>query len=187
MPASTVAYDHQGREVHLSEGDVLQLNGPPAPGSTYADVEILASAHRVLPRGSTVSVSLFDLQDMQNRMRANIDQGLGDLQAHQGQDGLPPLPASDLGATPAPYAAAVQPDPGAPAELSQVAQQNVGSDQLLDQGNGQSRTVALGMTESQVLGILGNPRTVANAGARKIEVFQDLKVTFTNGRVTDFQ
>jgi len=192
VTGSTVAYDH-GREIHLSEGDVLRLNGAPAPGATYADVELMASAHRVLPKGSTVSVSLTDLQDMQNQMEANLDKGLDQLQTSQGQGGLPPLPPSDLGSTRAPFASAVQPDPAATSELSQAAQEANGADQMLGQAPATApqavpaRTVTLGMGEAEVQSILGAPREVANLGARKIEVFQDLKVTFTNGRVTDIQ
>jgi len=191
VSGSVLAYD-RGREVHLAEGDVLRLDGPPAPNATYADVVIMASGHRVLPKGSVVSVSLADLQDMQNHMRASIDQGLGDLQAHQGQDGLPPLPAQQLGTTDAPYAGAVQPDPGAASELAQVAQE-AGNPDLSAAGPAApapatpGRTVTPGMTEAEVQSILGSPKEVANVGNRKIEVFQNFKVTFTYGQVTDIQ
>ena len=152
-------------------------------------VELIAL---LLPKGSVVSVSLADLQDMQNHMRASIDRGLGDLQAHQGQDGLPPLPAQQLGSTDAPYAGAVQPDPGAASELAQVAQE-AGNPDLAEATPASpapanaGRTVTRGMTEAEVQSILGSPREIANIGNRKIEVFQNFKVTFSYGQVTDIQ
>ena len=45
-------------------------------------------------KGDTVSVTMADLQDMQNHMRETIDQGMGELQAKQGKGGLPALPPS---------------------------------------------------------------------------------------------
>ena len=73
-----------GQECALSEGDVLRLSTPPLPGSTTAYLQVFASKNRDCVRGNTVSVRLEDLQEMQNHMRASIDRGLEELQAHQG-------------------------------------------------------------------------------------------------------
>jgi hypothetical protein len=183
------------RECFLSEGDVLQLNGPPAPNASYADVVVLYSRSPSCPRGSVVAVSLTDLQEMQNQMRATVDQGLGQLQNQQGQEGLPALPQANLGSTAAPYAAGVQADPSAAAELSQAALE---ADTEAQATLGQAPpapapaptaggTIALGMNPEQVHAILGSPRRSAMAGSRTIEVYQDFKVTYTDGVVTDIQ
>jgi hypothetical protein len=199
---SLVAYDH-GRECYLSEGDVLRLEGPPPPNSNYADVTVMASRTGALRPGSVVSVSLTDLQELQNQMRANLDRGLGDLQSGAGQGGLPPAPPQSLGVSQATYAAGVQPDPAAAGELSQAAQEaNLDSQSMLAQ-NGPAApptapptsqpapatggTVTLGMTIQEVQSILGAPSRSANAGNRRIDIYQDFKVTFVNGRVTDIQ
>jgi hypothetical protein len=190
VPTGTVAYVG-GQERLLPEGDVLQLRGAPAPDATYADVVVLASRDPNVPQGSVVSVSLQDLQEMQNRMRANIDAGLGDLQAHQGQGGLPPVPPQTLGTSDAPFAGAVQPDAGAAGELSQVAQDaNASSQGVLNQGAqppAPTQSIALGMSMDQVHSILGYPKETANIGSRRIEVYQDFKVTFNNGSVSNIQ
>jgi hypothetical protein len=190
VPSGTIAYAG-GQERFLSAGDVLQLNGAPPPNATYADVQVMASRDRDVPRGSTVSVSLQDLQEMQNRMRAKIDQGLGDLQAHQGQDGLPPLPPQSLGSSDAAYASGVQPDANAAGELSQVAQEANNSGQSVLSQSPQPAAagggISLGMSQAQVRAILGTPRQTANIGAKTIEVYQDFKVTYLNGSVTDIQ
>jgi len=183
----TVAY-LDGEERHLSEGTVLQLNGAPPPNSAYADVAVLASRDRYVPRGSVVSVSLVDLQEMQNHMRANIDRGLGDLQARQGQDGLPALPPRSLGTSDADYASGVQPDLDAARELSRtVDEADQSSREVLSQSPAPDPVVTLGMTEAEVRAVLGRPSQVADAGSRRIEVYPNFKVVYTNGRVTDIQ
>jgi len=187
-----------GKEFFLSEGDVLQLRGAPPANAAYADVTVLASRTPACPKGSVVSVSLQDLQEMQNHMQATIDQGLGTLQAQQGQEGLPPVPAQNLGASNAPYAASIQPDPNAAAELAQVAQDASQSGQaVLSQAPATpatppppappTRSLTLGMGVDEVHSILGTPRQSASMGAKLIEVYPNFKVTYVNGRVTDIQ
>jgi hypothetical protein len=192
VSTGTVAYLGD-QERLLSEGDVLQLSGPPAPNATYADVLVLASRDRNVPKGSVVSVSLVDLQEMQNHMRAAIDQGLGDLQSRQGQDGLPALPPQSLGSSDAPFASAVQPDANAAGELSQVAQDaNSAGQSVLGQAPqaaapASGQNLSLGMSQAEVHALLGNPRETANVGIKQIEVYPNFKVTYTNGSVTDIQ
>jgi hypothetical protein len=48
-------------------------------------------------------------------------------------------------------------------------------------------TVQLGMTIDQVQSILGKPQKIFNVGAKQIYVYQDVKVTFQNGKVADVQ
>lgn len=70
-----------------------------------------------------------------------------------------------------------------------------------NQGNGSSQqppqqqeaqqsepaTVQLGITTDQVQSILGKPQKIFNVGAKQIYVYQDVKVTFQNGKVADVQ
>jgi hypothetical protein len=49
------------------------------------------------------------------------------------------------------------------------------------------KTIALGQTKDQVLAIMGQPQKVANLGAKEIDYYPDMKITFLNGRVTDVQ
>ena len=80
----------------LSDGDVIQLNGATAPDATSANLVVLASKGAECRKGSLVTVGLADLQEMQNHMRATIDQGLAELQSKQGSNGLPTAPATAL-------------------------------------------------------------------------------------------
>ncbi|SPF52181.1 conserved exported hypothetical protein [Candidatus Sulfopaludibacter sp. SbA4] len=181
-----------GQLCPVTEGDVLQLNSPPPSNSQYAQVVVLASKGQDCRKGSTVSVALADLQEMQNQMRATIDQGLGDLQKKQGQGGLPALPASAAGQpTNAPYASQMQPDANAATQLAQVSQDADRAEQdTVNQsmaGGGAPATVALGQSIQDVEAIMGKPKDIADLGSKKIYVYKDLKITFVDGKVTDVQ
>ena len=87
--------DANGTECAVSEGDALQLTGPPAADATAANLVVMASkGGNECRKGVTVAVNFADLQDMQNAMRETIDQGMAELQAKQGTGGLPAAPAS---------------------------------------------------------------------------------------------
>jgi hypothetical protein len=141
-------------------------------------------------------VQIQDLQEMQNHMRATIDQGLTELQSRQGRGGLPPLPAA-AAAPPvdSPIAAAVQPDANIASELSQAAQEGSQGEQDVvsqsaqpDAGNAAGPvTISLGQSIADVESISGKPDKVIDLGAKKIYVYKDLKITFTDGRVSDVQ
>ncbi|MDR3671489.1 MAG: hypothetical protein P4L36_11630 [Holophaga sp.] len=114
----------------LPEGTVLQLAGPPPAGASRADVVVLASRGPSFTRGTVVSVALGDLVELQNRMRATLDQGLAYLQAHPGGQ-LPGLPGGAQGRVDPPWADGLQPDPAAPAELSRAARDAAAAEQGL--------------------------------------------------------
>jgi hypothetical protein len=175
----------------IGEGDVLQMTGMPPAYAASANVVVLASRRRNCVRGSTVSVSLQDLQDMSNRMRETVETGLGDLQARQGQAGIPPMPADAAGVVYTPLAAEATPDPEAEAEVSQVYNDADQADRsALGQaagGTGETPTVSLGQTMDQVRAVLGPPLQIMNAGTRQIYLYRNLKVTFVDGRVSDIQ
>lgn len=184
-----------GQDCVVTNGDVLGMNGAPVPNATAASVRVMASKGGDCLRGSFVSVSLVDLQEMQNAMRASIDQGLQDLQAHKG--GLPAPPGDALrGQVRSPVAAAAPPpDANTSVELNQQDQQASQAEQEFvgqagpDSGNtgAPPATITLDQTIDQVVAILGPPTTVVDLGAKKIYVYLSMKVTFLNGRVTDVE
>ena len=49
------------------------------------------------------------------------------------------------------------------------------------------KTIALGQTTDQVVGIMGQPQKIVNLGAKQMYFYPDMKVIFTNGKVTDVQ
>ena len=117
--------DASGQECSLAQGDVVQLNTPPPPDSPAATLIVMASKPRECLRGTSVTVQLTDLQEMQNHMRQTIDSGLGNLQTNAGKGGLPAVPvAAKAAPTPAPFAMlAPPPDPTAATVIAQQAQE----------------------------------------------------------------
>jgi hypothetical protein len=48
-------------------------------------------------------------------------------------------------------------------------------------------TLIPGLTIDQAKAIQGEPQRIVEVGNRKIYVYKDLKITFTNGRLTDIE
>jgi hypothetical protein len=197
--------DASGTECAVSEGDALQLAGPPAADATAADLVVLSSkGGKECHKGAKVSVAIADLQEMQNHMRETIDTGMGDLQSKGGQGGLPAVPASAK-APPAKAefaAVAPPPDPNAQAEIQKQAKEADAAEQEVAgqaaDSSGPSAGAAavstaapaeitLGQTIDQVTQILGQPKTVVDLGNKKTYVYKDMKVVFVGGKVTDVQ
>ena len=196
--------DNSGVECSLSDGDVLALRASPPSDASAADLAVLSSkGGSECQKSATVSVSLDDLQEMQNHMRETIDQGLEELQAKQGKDGLPTLPPSAQSApAPALYASvAPPPDPNAASDIQQQTQQADQTESEATGGNGAAvsappaapeappapASVQLGETADQVQGALGAPTRVANLGAKIIYYYNGMKVTFKDGKVSNVQ
>jgi hypothetical protein len=203
--------DASGQECTVSDGDALQLRTAPASDATAADLVVLSSkGGQECQKAATVTISLNDLQEMQNQMRDTIDRGLQDLQAKQGKGGLPTLPPSAQGqTTPAIYAAVAPPaDANAAAEIQQQTQladqaqaevsaevaQNSGAP--LDPGMAGNQpsvstsapaSVEVGQTMQQVKNELGDPARVANLGPKSIYYYNGMKVIFKDGKVSDVQ
>ena len=186
-----------GQECAVTEGDVLQVAGPPPPDSPTATMIVMASKGGLECRtGSSVSVALNDLQDMQNHMRRTLDAGLADLQAHQ--NGLPTPPQAALAmATPAGFTTgAPPPDPTVTSQIDAQFQQGTQLEQqtLAEAGSGpapaataQPSAITLGQSTDQVMAILGQPTQVVDLGTKKIYIYPSLKITFNNGQVADVE
>jgi hypothetical protein len=201
-----------GAECPVSQGDVLQVASAPGPDATGATAVVLSSKgwRQECRTSSGVTVAFSDLQDMQNHMRETIDAGMGDLQAKQGQGGLPAAPPSARAApVPAAFAAvAPPPDPNAASEINQQAQ---AADQAEQEASnaappapealpgaaaapapppapaGGTTTIAIGQTMDQVTAGMGEPKRIIDLGTKKIYVYPDMKVTFKAGKVSDVQ
>lgn len=199
--------DTNGQECAVTDGDVLQLTTPPPAAATAATLTVIASKGGVECRkGVQVSVAFDDLQEMHNHMRETLDTGLQELQAKQGQGGLPPAPGS---ATGAPVTAAVAenappPDPAGAQELAQQAQEADKSEQEAlgatagAAGSGDvaaaaapapvaTATISLGQSTDDVKAALGQPVRIINLGPKTIYQYKDMKITFKAGKVSDVE
>jgi hypothetical protein len=196
--------DSAGNECALSDGDVLQLNAAPANDATEARLKVVASkGGKECSSSATVTVAVNDLQDMQNGMRETVDQGLQELQANQGKNGIPAAPHSAM--APPVQTAFAQAAP--PAEVNGAAAVNTtlaAADQVdLDASQaspigaldspaaGQSSAtinIAVGQTPAQVTAALGQPITIVDLGpSKKIYKYKDMKVTFRAGKVAEVE
>ena len=177
--------------------------------ASTANLMVLATKGQDCQQGATVVVGVADLQDMQNHMREMVDQGLAELQKKQGQSGIPAAPAAATAQpTQTAYAAiAPPPDPNVGAELSAQTKEADQAEQDALQGSNTggpsaspspepvspaaapaSKTpLTIGLTVEEVTGVLGQPVNIVDLGSKKIYVFKDLKVTFTNGKASNFQ
>jgi hypothetical protein len=115
--------DSNGQQCGLTEGDILRLSTPPSDTDTSVYLEVFASKNQECGSGTMVLVGLADLQEMQNYMRATIDQGLQALQNRPGGFPAPPAAAAVAPIQSGFAPIAPPPDPNASVELRQEAQQ----------------------------------------------------------------
>jgi hypothetical protein len=200
-----------GGECAVSQGDALQLVGPPPPDSPTASLLVLSTKGGVeCQRGDTVSIQIADLQEMQNHMRETIDEGMGQMQKGQA-NGLPAVPVSAQGE---PVKAsfmtdAPPPDPNVKTELAQTYNDGAkAEDQVLAGGPSPTPTggampvpapapiaapapaptqIELGQTVDQVTAALGPPQKMVDLNTKLIYVYKDMKITFKAGKVADVQ
>jgi len=193
--------DTAGRECTISQGDVLQVSGVPAPDAVQSNAVVLASkGGNECATTATVTVALTDLQEMQNHMRELVDKGMEELQAKQGKGGLPAAPAADLGKPVDAGFVADAPPPDANAGAEITAQANA-ADQAEREDSvaavaagsggagpgGPPPTISLGQSLDEVSATLGQPARIIDLGAKKIYTYPDMKITFMNGKVSDVQ
>lgn len=192
-------------ECAVTQGDVLQLAPGTAPGATSASLVVLASKGQDCRRGATVEAGVADLQEMQNHMRETIDRGLEDLQKKQGQNGLPAAPAPAVAPAVQTAFAAVAPPPD-PNVATELAQQTKEADLAEQEALGQAdkgaalggpvpsaapapmaKELSLGLSPEEVVAIQGQPKQTIDVGAKKIFLYDNLKITFGNGKATDIR
>ncbi len=190
--------DPTGRECMISQGDVVQVVGAPTADSATAVVLASKGGTECAPAAS-VSIAVADLQEMHNHMRETVDQGMADLQAKQGQGGLPVAPPDATGAPvqAAFVAGAPPPDANAGTEIAQQTQVADQAEQSAQGAVGQAPAVAgagaapvqisLGQPIDAVTAQLGSPTRIVDLGAKKIYNYPDMKIVFTNGQVSDVQ
>jgi hypothetical protein len=100
--------DDSGRRCMMSEGDVIQiLSAADAESGTAPGVVLSGKGGVECPQSAKVSIAVSDLQEMQNHMRATIDQGLANT----------PRGATEPTVTPAFAGAAPPPDADAKSEI----------------------------------------------------------------------
>jgi hypothetical protein len=197
---SSYMYNSDAGECMVNEGDLLLMTGALPTNAASADVVVLSSRGTDCAKGSRVSVPLQDLQEMYNAMMATVDRGLGEMQAKQGRDGIPALPPGSTGTIDSPYAVEAQPDENVSDQLNGAIQETERAErETIDQAAPASTkmtfsttgpvrpALAPGLSMDEAKAIQGEPLRIVEVGNRKVYVYKDLKITFTNGRLTDIE
>jgi hypothetical protein len=86
----------------LQAGDMLQVSSPATGDSSFVQLRVASSKRMDCPAGILVSVSVPDIQEMQNNFQARIESGLEMLRSDQSLAGLPAPPPDVVAAPPRP-------------------------------------------------------------------------------------
>jgi hypothetical protein len=191
---SRLTVESGGQECTVEPGDVLQLAAAPPLNSSTADVVVLSTRGHGCGKGSVVAVQLQDLQEMRNTMVATLEKGQADLQARQGQGGIPAMPRGTAGIVNSSFAGDLHPDSDAIGEIAEVSLEAGRAERDVLSQSGQIGLGApgpiklrVGLTIEQVVALQGQPDRMAEVGNKKIYIYGSLKITFINGKVTDIE
>ena len=122
-----------GTSCSLSPGDVITRVDDTPDADKNVKVSVTASQKEDCAKGSQVSVSIDDLQEMHNHLREQVDDGLSALSKNQGKGGLPSGPAGNPQANPDGQA---QPDPNVGSDLQQQQQSADQTEKEVQQSSG---------------------------------------------------
>lgn len=204
-----------GQDCSITQGDAVAITPGQggAQGGETVQVKVLASAGGGCPANSVVTVSLQDLQEMVNHVRATLDSGLAAMQ----KDPKLPKPPSSVPTvtTASEFVSAAPPaDPNEAAELARLNQEASSTEQSVvketsfqDGGNvpmqqqqqqqqeqripqqppPTSTELQPGMTPEQVMRIKGTPTGNTKFNGKQIITYPDVKLTFVNGKLSDIQ
>jgi hypothetical protein len=190
-----------GQSCSLTGGDIVTRISNSPDANQKVRVLVTAAKKSDCPTGTEFAMAIQDLQDMYNDFQAKTDEGLKQLAANQGKNGMPSGPAPGGHANP--DAAGAAADQTAAATLRQQDQNANNSEGEVNQamhapGDGSSAAVSAdtpggttsvskGQTTGQVIAILGQPRKTVDLGARRIYLYDDMKITFTGGKLSDVE
>ena len=194
--SSALMVDDRGPGCAITEGDVLQLRPGSSNGAT-ADTVVLASKGTDCRRGSVVSVQLAGLAGDAESYARDRGPGPGGTPIPPGQ-GWTATAARRCRGRPGGFAhrrrGTARPECRHRAQPGGAGSRPKGSRRWSDQsapadaGNAAGPvTISLGQSIADVESMNGKPDKVIDLGAKKIYVYKDLKITFTDGRVSDVQ
>jgi hypothetical protein len=128
----------------------------------YDDVRFYGEIKFSFPKGSVPTVDDF-VKTVSEVITVQPAEGQGD-QGNQGDQGGQQAPAASADQAPPPDIAPPPPPADAPPP-----------------------TIALHQTKDEVIAIMGQPTRIAKLGVKEIFYYKDMKVTFTNGKVSNIE
>jgi hypothetical protein len=142
---------------------------------------------------------------MQNGIRSTVDRATQELKTKQGNDPIPPAPASAMTMASTSQSAFTQdaPRPKVNGATERNAQRKVAGQVDLDASQTKligslatstvsaepARTIPVAIRQAigQLTATLGQPTTFNELGTEKIHMHKDMQVVFRAGKVSDFQ
>lgn len=121
--ASDIAVSGDGQECELTAGDVITRITDTPDDDRKVTVSVSASKKTDCAPGKQVAVAVDDLQEMHNHFQEQLDNGMKDLAAKQGNSGLPKAP------DPAPVASDIPPPPPDKSAEKTLQDQQAAADQ----------------------------------------------------------
>ena len=163
-----------GIEAH-DDGIVFNLLSDP-----YSDVRYYSQLKFPYPKGSALSADT-----MMSTVAEVIKVQPSDDSASSGDDKKPAAPAGQSAPASQSAPAGGQPSgqPGGQAAMAPIAPPPPPPDAPPPA----PKTIEKGQTKDQVAAIFGQPTKVIKLGAKEIDVYPDMKVTFVNNKVADVQ
>jgi hypothetical protein len=161
-----------GETLHVTKIEVKDSVNFTLVSDPISDVTYKAELRLVLPKGTPPD-------------SAKADQLAGEVFsiAPDNSNGGGAAPATQTSAAPAATPATAAAPPPAQPELAPIAPPPPPPDAPA----APPPTVTLGMTIDQVVGMMGQPRTISDVGSKKIYSYSGLKITFVDGKVSDVQ
>jgi len=125
VSAPLVVTTSDGGACAVTPGDVLRLSAPPADNADAANLIVIATRRGDCPAAVMITVAYADLQEMQNDIRAGVEDSVEQLYRSQGQGGYPAAPPKAMAAAPTQVfdGSVTAPDPGAGAAIEGVARE----------------------------------------------------------------
>jgi hypothetical protein len=147
------------------DGILIGTYSDPYPDPSGNQVHYYGEIKFPFAKGSVPAVDDFvkTVSEVMTVQPADDQGGQGD-QGGQAAQPAAPAPAPEAAPAPAPLPEIAPPPPPADAP-----------------------TISLGQTKAQVTATFGQPTKTAKAGAKEIYYYKDMKVTFTNGKVSDVE
>jgi hypothetical protein len=123
VSAPLVVTTLDGGACAVTPGDVLRLSAPPADNADAANLVVIATRRGDCPAAVMITVAYADLGEMQNDMRAGVEDSVEQLYRSQGQGGYPAAPQKAMASAPTQAfdGSVMAPDPGAGAAIESVA------------------------------------------------------------------
>jgi hypothetical protein len=179
--AGEYLFEQSGQHFFLLSDGSCSVTTPGIPQQVPCHFTVDGDWLAMTTKSGNMNMPLLKCKIQDGRLYINGNSGIELV-----RQGVPPAPAPEAvqaaAPVPAPMPEIAPPPPpsDAPAPMPAIAPPPPPADTP-------PPTIALGQTMDQVTAALGGPLKVANLGGKSIFYYKDMKVTFTNGKVSNVE